>query len=1079
MSSNINANSINAAFPVIDENQPSQGFRDNFSSIKSNFVIASGEITNLQNTYITVTGDIVSTSNVPLYQQNGEIVLNLKIANDSTNGTGGVYDSSINDISCKINPNGTISNLIISSTGKYTAFDTNNIIQFTKTTPDSGFSNYSSIKNITLSTISVDTFGKIISNGTKLIGDVNLYGHYIPNNNVLVGNSNNISTSISPTSSNQVLIYDGTTLKFSQLDFSNLSNVNVTALAEGDVLIYDGTTWKPQSYSNGTVTEITAGSGLKITNGGTTPQINYDFTSLPNETTISGTEKFITNISDTTYNYITTSQLLTYMSNNIDSSNTLSKLDIKNNKTISDTYIISYNSTLKTSYMLPLSSINNYDTTCVFVSNNGSDVSGDGSFINPYKTINYTVTKLTQTSHYNVILYGGTYQETISISSPNISISSLPGSVATIVGGIDYNTTTESTLLQFENINFNLNSGVISVNGPVNKIIINDCKLYNQSGNDSITLTASNSNIFITNNTIDGNINISTTNTTSYVYNNISENYINFNISSTSSSIYISDIKNCGSISHISGSLYLENIYNIYSNASITSSSSVSTDIFSFKNSSLKTFSNSTSDSYCNFTKTGTCPYVFENLDFNTSVPLSITGQAATYKSDIMVYPQICSLNLPGVDSSGNETITSVTLDQHNKYVMLTTYSNCTVILPEITTYNPNYPLDITFVFVPTYDIDDNGNPVTTETPVTNITFNNVTWHPDTPVIDYITNYQNIFKFTYIPANSTWIGQRIDSPSIKIDPDSNNLLQKTTNGYMVELKASDDVTNQYVSSSLGNDSTGDGTQAKPFKTIYKALSRIPDHTKVWIHLYTNDTFNFTDGFPNYVENGTLAQVNNGTFYNGSRNITFLPYGNTIYDSISSHPGLSNDSPDIGNQPNIQFTYSNVSDTGQYSCPGFNIDTGNIALYQISITVSTSNLPSTNTGASWHAPFTPSNGTLTTFGCNFNLSTGVVIGADGGNESTGIVVLGGTNYYNITNGTALIDSECGYTVRAPFSDTTGGNNIIINGTDTGLKQKAGNFNSAVANSNSFVNLTIINESARIYQGLITQNLIVQK
>jgi len=47
--SNINTNSIDANFPVPGVNNSSQGFRDNFASIKNNLSTASTEITDLQN----------------------------------------------------------------------------------------------------------------------------------------------------------------------------------------------------------------------------------------------------------------------------------------------------------------------------------------------------------------------------------------------------------------------------------------------------------------------------------------------------------------------------------------------------------------------------------------------------------------------------------------------------------------------------------------------------------------------------------------------------------------------------------------------------------------------------------------------------------------------------------------------------------------------------------------------------------------------------------------------------------------------------------------------------------------------
>ena len=48
MASNINDTGVNSEFPIAGQDNDSQGFRDNFSTIKSNFVAAKSEITTLQ-----------------------------------------------------------------------------------------------------------------------------------------------------------------------------------------------------------------------------------------------------------------------------------------------------------------------------------------------------------------------------------------------------------------------------------------------------------------------------------------------------------------------------------------------------------------------------------------------------------------------------------------------------------------------------------------------------------------------------------------------------------------------------------------------------------------------------------------------------------------------------------------------------------------------------------------------------------------------------------------------------------------------------------------------------------------------
>ena len=58
MSSEIDPNTIDPNFPLADQNNDSQGFRDNFSAIQTALSVANVEITNLQNTFIGATGVI-------------------------------------------------------------------------------------------------------------------------------------------------------------------------------------------------------------------------------------------------------------------------------------------------------------------------------------------------------------------------------------------------------------------------------------------------------------------------------------------------------------------------------------------------------------------------------------------------------------------------------------------------------------------------------------------------------------------------------------------------------------------------------------------------------------------------------------------------------------------------------------------------------------------------------------------------------------------------------------------------------------------------------------------------------------
>lgn len=57
MASNINPNDIDGAYPVAGQDNNSQGFRDNFTNIKTNFQYAAQEITALQNNTVFINGN--------------------------------------------------------------------------------------------------------------------------------------------------------------------------------------------------------------------------------------------------------------------------------------------------------------------------------------------------------------------------------------------------------------------------------------------------------------------------------------------------------------------------------------------------------------------------------------------------------------------------------------------------------------------------------------------------------------------------------------------------------------------------------------------------------------------------------------------------------------------------------------------------------------------------------------------------------------------------------------------------------------------------------------------------------------
>lgn len=62
MTSRINPNSIDITFPISNQDNNSQGFRDNFTNIRNNLVYAKAEITELQ--------DLTASANVSFTMSN-------------------------------------------------------------------------------------------------------------------------------------------------------------------------------------------------------------------------------------------------------------------------------------------------------------------------------------------------------------------------------------------------------------------------------------------------------------------------------------------------------------------------------------------------------------------------------------------------------------------------------------------------------------------------------------------------------------------------------------------------------------------------------------------------------------------------------------------------------------------------------------------------------------------------------------------------------------------------------------------------------------------------------------------------
>lgn len=80
MASTINPNNIDGTYPVAGQDNDSQGFRDNFTNIKTNFSYAAAEITDLQNKVVLKSALTGSTLN---NNMSGSILSNAQLQNMS------------------------------------------------------------------------------------------------------------------------------------------------------------------------------------------------------------------------------------------------------------------------------------------------------------------------------------------------------------------------------------------------------------------------------------------------------------------------------------------------------------------------------------------------------------------------------------------------------------------------------------------------------------------------------------------------------------------------------------------------------------------------------------------------------------------------------------------------------------------------------------------------------------------------------------------------------------------------------------------------------------------------------------
>lgn len=203
-----NPNALNEGYPVKGVNNDSQGFRDNFSTIKTALSTAKTEITDLHNKTITVSGDATGVSGI-LGAGSGTANLSLTLVSQSKL-TPGTYDTSSDTLNFKVNAKGLITEITATpiTTIVYTGVKgtwTPLIDSYVAGPPSSGTG------AITLPSFTVNDQGQITNVATVTLPNFGIRGHQLTKGYLVAGDQNNKSDVLAVGLDGQVLTADSTT----------------------------------------------------------------------------------------------------------------------------------------------------------------------------------------------------------------------------------------------------------------------------------------------------------------------------------------------------------------------------------------------------------------------------------------------------------------------------------------------------------------------------------------------------------------------------------------------------------------------------------------------------------------------------------------------------------------------------------------------------------------------------------------------------------------------------------------------------------------------------------------------------
>ena len=160
MSSNINPNNIDGAYPVAGQDNNSQGFRDNFTNTKTNFQYAADEITDLQNNVIlkaALTGTTLNNN------MNGSVLSNAQL-----------QDMSLTRVAL-----GTLSGSVTVNyaSGHYQTLTTSGSVSLAFSNwPDSGIAGFVTVRITVASTAHTLTLPAAVGNGSSAASVLGIQG---------------------------------------------------------------------------------------------------------------------------------------------------------------------------------------------------------------------------------------------------------------------------------------------------------------------------------------------------------------------------------------------------------------------------------------------------------------------------------------------------------------------------------------------------------------------------------------------------------------------------------------------------------------------------------------------------------------------------------------------------------------------------------------------------------------------------------------------------------------------------------------------------------------------------------------